>query len=221
MAVKINKKSGVKHKKMPSGKGHSSIVKDDDGVPLADPPRYKSTLGSLPPPDTEGKTYLEKEKVIGQVEILMLKGVITPNHVANTLGIAFVTAKRYMEQVHYRWAILGGAPRMRQLKGEAKARLELITNELWVMYSNTTDERVKGACLSQLLGVHDRRLVIDGLTPKTLPLIAETELEGDDGPSVIEKIQDHAEMVRLSKALIAYTGKKPEPVDAEFTEIKD
>lgn len=224
-AVKKKKKKVIskqRQKKLPSGATNSSVLKDKDGVPIADPPRNKSILGTLAIPDTEGKPHLEKEQLMGQVEILLLKGVVYPPHIASMLGIQLVTAKRYVEQVHYRWAILGGTPRMRQLKGEAKARLELITNELWVMHSNTKDDKVKAVCLNQLVAVHDRRLILDGLTPKTLPLIAETEIDGAGGESVSDKIKNHQEMVRLAAALVKYADKKPDAiVEADFEEIPD
>lgn len=210
------KKRGPKIKKTK----HDRITHDENGVPLADPPRNKSLLGNSLIPDTEGKAYLEKEKNQAQVEILMLKGVVTAHHIAVTLGISFNTAKKYIEQVQYRWAVLGSSTRMRQLKGEAKARLELINNETWVLFSNSKDEKIKATCLSQLMGVHDRRLILDGLTPQVMPLLIAQEGKEGMTSTVEEQIKNHSNMVRLASALMDYTRKQPEPIeDADFTEI--
>ena len=105
-------------------------------------------MGSLAVPDHEGKHYLEKEKHLGRVEIMMLKGIVTVNVIAIELKLNYATAKKYVEQVHYRWAILGGSTRMLQVKGEAKQRLDLIHKELWVMLEKDTKARIKGMCLT-------------------------------------------------------------------------
>jgi len=213
------KGSGVHSGKMPDGKGHSSIVKDKSGVPQAEPPRHKSLLGTMPLPDTGGKTHLETEKTKAQVEILLLKGVTSYSGISVTLGINYKTATKYVEEVKYRWAVLGGMPRMRQLRGEAKARLELITSELWVLFQNSNSENVKTTCLNQLLGVHDRQLLLDGLTSSTLPMIGQ-ELTQDAEGGIAETIRDHARIVELGNALIDYANKdKADVVEAEFEEL--
>jgi hypothetical protein len=217
--TKKSKKSGVHHGKMPDGKGHSSVVKNKQGVPQAEPPRHKSLLGTLPTPDTQGEHHLETEKTKAQVEILLLKGLTSYSSIASTLGINHRTAKKYVEGVKYRWAALGGMPRMRQLRGEAKARLELITSELWVMYQNSDSETLKAACLRQLLETHDRQLILDGLTHQTLPAIAhETAMDSSEGIS--DQIRDHARIVELGRALMEYTKKNSsDVVDGDFKEV--
>ena len=211
--------SGVHAGKMPDGKGHSSIVKDKKGVPQAEPPRHKSLLGTMPLPDTDGKTYLETEKIKAQVEILLLKGVTSCSGISATLGITYKTATKYVEEVKYRWAALGGMPRMRQLRGEAKARLELITSELWVLFQNSNSETVKGSALGQLLAVHDRQLLLDGLTSSTLPMIGQ-ELAQDASGGIAETIRDHARIVELGNALIEYAKQDgADIVDADFEEV--
>jgi hypothetical protein len=221
MAVKIirkKKKSGVHAKKLPSGVGSSSIVRNKEGVPQATPPRNKSLIGRNEPPPTEGKPHLEKEKTKSQVEILLLKGVITPNQIAVTLGLTHGTAKKYIEEVQYRWAVLGGAPRMRQMRGESRARLDLLTNELWAQHSNSKNEVIKMQALGQLIAVHDRRMQLDGLTPKMLHvLVTQTPDDERSGLGVEDRMKGHQELVRLANALSSYVGEEIE--EGEFTEV--
>lgn len=219
------KRTGIKDNLLPKGVS-SRIDRNCMGVPLARPPRHTKILGSLAVPDTEGKAYLEKEKNLGQVEILMLKGIVTVNTISKQLKMNYATAKKYVEQVHYRWAILGGSTRMIQVKGEAKQRLNLINEELWKMHQATKDNKIKGMCLTQLIQVHDRKLILEGITPKTIPLIASPEGSLLDG-NLDDRIKDHSEMVRLASALLTFTGdkkprKKPTLIeDAEFEEVAE
>jgi len=209
------KKAKAKVKKLSKlGSVKSSVIlKDKNQVPLADPPINKDLLATHVTPPTGDLVYLEKEKLRSQIEILLLKGVVSFQHIAATLGASTVTVKRYVDQVYYRWAVLGGAPKMRQLKGEAKARLDLINNELWVLFSNTTDEKIKTACMAQLLNVHDRKMILEGLTQKMLPIIAQTETRETLPLTVADRIQDHQEMIRLSSALIEYAIKNSEDIE--------
>jgi len=216
------KTAGITDRVLPNDTGSSTVKRDKNNIPLANPPRHKSLLGNLPVPATEGKPYLEKAKLLSQVEILLLKGVTTPGHISATLGVAPSTASKCIEQVHFQWAMLGGMSRMQQLKGEAKARLDLITNELWVMYSNTTDEKLKVVCLNQLGSVHDKKLMLEGLTPKTLPLIAVEGLTGAT-KTVEDRVSEHSELISLADALVLYTknnkNTQEEIEDAKYMEI--
>lgn len=201
----------------------TSVSRSLNGIPLAQPPRSKNLLGNLAVPDTEGKAYLEKEKNLGRVEIMMLKGVITVNVIATELKLNYATAKKYVEQVHYRWAILGGSTRMLQVKGEAKQRLDLIHAELWNMFKDAKKNTIKVMCLTQLIQVHDRKLILDGITPKTIPLMPDN---GNVAGNLDDRIKDHGEMVRLATALLTYTKgekenrKQPQVIeDASYTEV--
>jgi hypothetical protein len=176
--VKKKPQTGVKANAMPKeGAPHSSVQRDEDGIPLAEPPRHKSLVGNRPPPDTGGDPQLERERVSGQIEILLLKGITSPWTISQMLGCSFRTARDHIKKIYYRWDLLGGMPRMRQLRGEAKSRLSLITQELWVIAQNSDDPRIKLVALNQLVGCHDRQMLLDGLTANTLPRVA-----AEDGP---------------------------------------
>lgn len=212
--------SGVHARKLPDGKGHSSVVRDERGIPQADPPRNKSMLGKVQPPPTEDKPHLEKEKYKGQVEILLLKGVTSATQVSSHLGIAYNTARRYIEEIYYRWAVLGGPTRMRQVRGEARARLDLLTSELWMMFQNNKDDRTRTTILTQLLGVHDRRMILDGLTPTMLQVLVTQQ--SDEKGGVDEHIRNHEEMVSLATALSQFAARAQEQeiYDGEFSEVE-
>lgn len=193
------------------------VVRDKQGLPTPDPPLNKQLLGNLPEPDTEGKEYLEKEKTIAQVEVLLLKGVVVPYHIAKTLNISPHTAARYIEAVQTRWAVLGTPDRIRKIRGEAKARLDMITNELWVIFSNTDSQSMKAQCLGYLLQVHDRRMILDGVSNKTVG----QDKDPSEGNLVDERIRNHQSMVKVANALIDYVQKaKGKVVPAEYTDAE-
>lgn len=193
------------------------VVRDKQGLPTPDPPLTKQLLGTLQQPDTEGKDYLEKEKTIAQVEILLLKGVVVPYHIAKTLGISPHTAARYIESVQTRWAVLGTPDRIRKIRGEAKSRLDLITNELWVIFSNTESQSMKAQCLSYLLQVHDRRMILDGVTTKSVG----SDKDTGEGNLVDERVRSHQHMVKLASSLLDYVQKaKGKTVPGEYTDAE-
>ncbi len=213
---------GPDKKKRATQRRNKVVYVDRKGLPIPEPPRTKNIDGNRPMPNTEGKPYLETEKSLAQVEILLLKGVTTASTVAATLGVHPDTAKKYIEQIHYRWAALGQRSRIVQVKGEAKARLDLITNELWVLFSNSNSESVKGSCLSKLLEVHDRKLVIEGLTPKMIESLKDQTPDPNGGMMVSERISRHNEMLRLGHSLMKYVSEyNGEPIPIEGETVSD
>ena len=225
MIKRVKKKDKARRKKHPKSIGAGSnkrTIAKVDGIPQATPPNHKSLLGNRKAPDTDGKEHLDKEKVMGQVEILLLKGVISTNQIAVTLGIAYMTAKKYVEQVHYRWSFSGGPTRMHQLKGEARARLDIINSELWMLFSNSNDTKEKVVIMNQLLNVHDRKLIVEGMTPQIMESLA-TEVE-TKGVNVKEKMIEHSKAMKLVGMLKEFTSKSVKEVpieDAEFTEVTE
>lgn len=181
------------------------------GIPQAAPKVDGGTLPSFAP-DTQGKDHLEREKILGQVEILYLKGITSATALGAMLGISHGTARKYIERVQYRWAFTGNFKRMSQLRGEARARLDMITAELWQIFTNTDSESTKLSALSELLGIHDRRLILDGLTDTMLAYIREREEEGES--SIEVDMAEHADMIKLGKQLIGY-------LETEYKVIKE
>lgn len=115
-------------------------------------------------------TSEEREKTISQVELLMLKGISNISVIAGILKLPTSTAHNHAKMVHARWEVLGSPQRHIKTKGEALSKLTLIENELWSLYSNAPGEQTgrKITILSQLQQVVDRKLIIQGLTPRVL-----------------------------------------------------
>ena len=221
---KVAPKSGASSWKVPKGARRFPISKNSvKGVPKARVPDNQVVLDKQDSPDTEGKPHLEKEKVKSQVEILLLKGVISISQISITLGIKYLTASRYIEEVHYRWAALGSPERVQQVRGEARARLEILTNELWVLFSNSKIPQIKVQCLNQLGAVYDRFATLNGITPKMVQVLVNMEARGDIGTIPVEsRISSHSSLVRLATELSRYANPDSEDVavEGEYEEVK-
>jgi len=146
--------------------------------------------------------HLEKEVIKGKMEILLLKGTSNVNSIAAAVGIKWETADKYIEEIYVRWATLGNFAQMKQRRGRARARLELLASELWRQHSEASSTAIKNQALGLLLQVHDRQMILDNLTPKSIPLL--TREDEDEGGSVGERIKQHGDMLRLVDALIAH-----------------
>ena len=201
----------------PEGQGHKTIHKDGHGVPMAEPPMHKSSLVAALMPEEDDPNYILQEKKIMQVEQLMNKGFTNITTICETLGINYKTCKAYIDRVEFRWMQRADNGNFRQLKGQARSRLEMLQQQLSQLHSNTTNPTVQGGCLRELLGVHDRFMVLDNLTPKVLERLGSDERR-DANQSVEDLMNDHDRLMHLA-AGFAGALEAREAVDAEFTEI--
>lgn len=159
----------------------------------------------VPNPKTDGSTKEEREKTISQVELLMLKGISNISVIAGILKLPSSTAHNYAKAVHSRWEILGSPQKHIKTKGEALSKLTLIENELWSLYSNAGKESLgrKVGILAQLQQVVDRKLIINGLSPRVLEGAAahvDIPIDGQINPQ--DMMSRHQKSVKvLSKML--------------------
>lgn len=219
------KKSG---KKLPAPNAkNSKTAYDKNGLPLPDPKGGANLLGNHPFPAYTGEHVHDQEVRRAKVETLLIKGVTGPYRIARILadGTDPQTVGTDIEAIQTRWAIHGNFSRLKQLRGEAKTRMQLIEERLWEKVDDdTVPHVVQTQALMYLQQAHDRRLLLENLTPKTLPMLV-TEAEGaDDVESVDSKIVGHAQMLKLAAALAQFAGNRlPQPkddvVDAEYTEV--
>jgi hypothetical protein len=172
MAKKEDQAKKVKPKR---ARRVNNLRRSPDGLPMITPKDSKALSTRVDAPPTDDKTHLEREKMIEDVEILMLKGITTQTGIGEKLDILPKTAKKYMEVVEYRWALKGTGMRKVHLRGKARSRLEAITQELWDLHETSDSDNVQLAALGRLLEVHNQQMIVDGLTPAVLVQISSSD----------------------------------------------
>jgi len=224
--ITTRKERLARRRQLLKGKGidrsiEKTIVPNKTGTITRSDTELISTLLESKAPDTEGKKHLNDEKAAGQVEILLLKGVTKISDLAALLDISELKVKQHIDRIYYRWAHLGNKTQNIQAKGEARARLDYITSELWVVYSNADTTSSKTQALREILSVHDRRINLDGLTPAVLLNINTSTAEGN---SISDRINEHSRVVSLLDSLALFAKKKEamtNAVEAEFSEVME
>jgi len=185
--------------------GMTPEEKHANNKPAYSETQLKELKKLVPDVKTDGSTREEREKTISQVELLMMKGISNVSVIAGILKIPSSTAHNYAKAVHARWEVLGSPQKHLKTKGEALSKLTLIENELWSLYSNASKESLgkKIGILAQLQSVVDRKLIINGLSPRVLEQAAQhvdMPLEGQVNPQ--DMMTRHQRSVKvLSKML--------------------
>lgn len=136
-----------------------------------------SVREQLPEPEITGTErdaqYAIREKQVAQVELMLLKGVTNQNIIAGILQCSRQHIAGLVKAVHTRWEVLGGPRNASRVKGEASSKLSLIENEYWSLFQKeSTPASSKITILSNILQLIDRRLLLQGLSPRVLEAIA-------------------------------------------------
>lgn len=232
--ITIKKKSAGQPKPKPtSGKaksgtaGAKKTVHENPLIPGLEPDKIlksgKAIYGedqlekmrkAIPNPPPSEIPAIEREKTVSQVELLLLKGITNQTVISNLLKITQQTCSIYVRMVHARWEVLGNPQKHGRTKGEALSKLTLIENELWTLYSNAPADSMKSkvSILAQLQNVVDRKLLINGLSPRVL------EAEAMHIPAQHEGLRSPADMITghqkslgvLSKLLTVLKGGEDE-----------
>lgn len=240
--VTINKKSAGKAKPMSAtGKplhgtaAGKKSVHENSLIPGVTPekvlPSGKAVYGeeqlekvrkTIPQPPTSEVPAVEREKTVSQVELLLLKGITNQSVIAQLLKLTQQTCSLYVKMVHARWEVLGNPQKHGRTKGEALSKLTLIENELWTLYSNapTDSLRSKVGILGQLQQVVDRKLLINGLSPRVLEadaMFVPAQHEGLSSPA--DMINKHQNSMGVLAKLIGVLKGEPDDqssvIDAE------
>lgn len=170
---------------------------DQYGLPCPEPEEVK-----LPPiPPTANDPLLRREVLLGQVELLLIHGMIRPSRIARRLGIHQATAKRYINAIHLRWLTRGDDPQVTLVRAQARKRLQLIAEELWRRIGESDSDAIQVAALKHLIAVHDRMMVLDNLTPESLERLDRHDIADTDTKS---RLPDPARMKELGDALRRY-----------------
>ena len=197
------------------------LVKVSEVIAKAKAPLIKSDGRDADLPDTEDKFYLKREKLILQIEILMLKGVTSDKNISIMLGVTDKTVTKYKEIIEYRWAAKGRHQNLALIRGRARQRLNLITEELWTLFANAKKSTLKVQVLQTLLTTHDRQMLLDGLTPKIIEGLKDELLDTlTAGKNPQKLIEGHQEMLDLGNALAVYLQKNNTNSEADIINIE-
>ena len=225
MTVSIIKKA-VSDKGITTPALNSKAKKKSSYIPKLKPTSY-SKLGaavyseaqlsavkdSIPNPKTESNLE-EREKVISQIELLMLRGVTSPTLISQIIEVPLSSVYLYVKAIGVRWDVLGGAQKHTKLKGEALAKLTLLESELWSLYLNAPADHTaaKAGALKNIMEVLERKLLIHGLSPRVLENVGAnlSDTEGMDSPR--ELMRQHASVVGILGKAIQGVANKPEPI---------
>lgn len=221
--TKAKKKTGRVHGlaagKLPKkGSPNSSVKYSALGVPSAEPVLNAASLPSNLP-ETDGKYHLEQEAEIYQVETLMNRGTKVVSHIAQEMDIPISRAATYVERVKYRQTLASDPRKMRELKGAAQSKLDLINRKIWEMFDGTKSAVVRGACLREAREIFDRECMLNGINAKSMEDLRTDAQAAPEGISVAERIMDHTRQIEIAKKLEQYLDSQP--VEGEFEEVAD
>jgi len=139
---------------------------DSMGIPKVKIPHR--SFESLVAIDCNGDAALEQEKKQMLVEYLLLTGVTSQTAIAERIGINRQTVKRLKKQVEFRWS-KNHNEKLRVVRNRSLSYLQMLNRELWDSYNSASaTQSSKVRVLHRLLQVHDKEMVINGLTPKVI-----------------------------------------------------
>lgn len=188
------------------------------GVAVYSEAQLAAVKDSIPNPKTESNLE-DREKVISQIEVLMLRGVISPTLISQIIEVPLSSVYLYVKAISVRWDVLGGAQKHTKLKGEALAKLTLLESELWTLYSNAPADHTaaKAGVLKHIMEVIERKLLIHGLSPRVLENSGAnlSDTEGIDSPREI--MRQHASVVGILSKVMQGIADKTEPLTENNT----
>jgi hypothetical protein len=118
-------------------------------------------------------TFSRREKEVSQVEVLLLKGIRNQTLICEVLGLSRPHVSGLIKAVEARWEMDGGPRHTNRMKGEAAAKISMMEDEYWELYSKpSTDPKTKVAILGNIVQLIDRKLLLNGLSPRVLEAIA-------------------------------------------------
>lgn len=224
---RVRRKGGVrvqdvpvsKYKKAYSASKIAGVEPDKistNGACLYSEEQLDNVRASLPDVEIDGHeraaAYSIREKQVTQVEVLLLKGLTNLNVLASIIQCSRQHMSGLVKAVHTKWELIGGPRNAPQIKGEAIAKLSLLENEYWSLFAKEhTPISTKVAILSSIVGVIDRKMLIHGLSPKVLEMIAKDKAGDsevmDTAMDKSQNVQDNLqEATRAVLQLLAQTA---------------
>lgn len=109
------------------------------------------------------KSNLKREETILRCEDYMLRGYDRPSELSQLLGIAYNTAREYIEIVKTRWEIQGDPVKRESARAELIKKAQEVIKESWILKSNTKNTMEKVSALRVVLHAIERLTKLQGL----------------------------------------------------------
>jgi len=109
------------------------------------------------------KTNLKRETTIIKCEDYMLRGYDRPSELSQLLGIAYNTAREYIEIVKIRWENQGDPTKRESARAKLIKKAEEVIKEAWVLKSNARNTSEKVSALRTILSAIERLTKLHGL----------------------------------------------------------
>ena len=93
----------------------------------------------------------------------MLEGVVTPTALANRTGLTFHTARRWMEEIHERWARSYSPDELRDRAEAAYAAAGVAGAAAWADYAAASTPADRRASLRLVLAANRQKALVCGL----------------------------------------------------------
>ena len=106
----------------------------------------------------------ESEKLIAQIEQLLLKGFTAKKTIAKIVNVDVKTAARYVHRIKKRWAITGDREAQRTAFGEYLEKSKMVEREAWMVHQLADSENIKLNALNLVLSCQRTQMVLLGLT---------------------------------------------------------
>lgn len=167
------------------------------------------------------KTNIKREETILHAEDYMLRGYDRPSELSQLLGIAYNTAREYVEIVKARWEIQGDPVKRESARAELIKKAEEVIKEGWVLKSNARNTMEKVSALRVVLNAIERLTKLHGLdvNNENTPVVMtyefqrerEVQLLAEEFHKLPEENKQEAE--KLIQAELKKRGMKAEDVE--------
>jgi len=108
-------------------------------------------------------TNLKREQTIIRCEDYMLRGYDRPSELSQLLGVAYNTAREYIEIVKARWQLQGDPLKRESARAELIKKAHEVIKESWLLKSNTKNNMEKISAMRVVLHAIERLTKLQGL----------------------------------------------------------
>lgn len=161
------------------------------------------------------KTNLKREQTIIRCEDYMLRGYDRPSELSQLLGVAYNTAKEYIQIVRARWQLQGDPLTRESARSELVKKAQEVIKESWALKSNTKNNMEKISAMRVILHAIERLTKLQGL---------DTNSKEDMPIHMSLEIQRHNQVFLLAEQLNqlppAEKAKAKEMIKAEIKKRK-
>lgn len=138
------------------------------------------------------KTNLNREQTIIRCEDYMLRGYDRPSELSQLLGVAYNTAKEYVQIVRARWQLQGDPLARESARSELVKKAQEVIKESWALKSNTKNNMEKISAMRVILHAIERLTKLQGL---------DTNNNQDTPIQMSLAIQRHSQVVLMAEQL--------------------